>query len=93
MSPGDGPVRFRSTNRQVVGYTLADATRCLDLAARAVPRQAYDYFLTLTGAKFEELMLLTEDGVEFASLGIGWPTRQMEALGQKIVVPDVMIRS
>jgi len=25
VSPGDGPVRFRSTNRQVVGYTLADA--------------------------------------------------------------------
>ena len=43
----------------ITGYALADPTCCRDPEARAVARQAYDYFLTITGAKFEELMLLT----------------------------------
>jgi len=76
----------------ITGYTLSDAARCLDPEARVVERQAYDYFLTLTGAKFEELMLLTEDGVEFASLGPGWPTRCVETPGGTVVVPDVLIK-
>jgi Xaa-Pro dipeptidase len=76
----------------ITGYTLADPARCLDPEARAVARQAYDYFLTLTGAKFEELMLLTEEGVEFASMGPGWPTRPVPTPGGDVVVPDVLFR-
>jgi hypothetical protein len=48
--------------------------------------------LTITGAKFEELMLLTENGVEFASLGPGWPTRKMVMPSGDIAVPDVLVR-
>jgi Xaa-Pro dipeptidase len=76
----------------ITGYTLGDATRCLDPEARAVERQAYDYFLTITGAKFEELMLLTENGVEFASRGPGWPVRRVHTPSGKVVVPDVLIK-
>ena len=76
----------------ITGYTLADPARCLDPEARVAQRQAYDYFLTITGAKFEELMLLTERGVEFASLGPGWPTRCVDTPGGEVVVPDVLIR-
>jgi Xaa-Pro dipeptidase len=76
----------------ITGYTLADPSRCLDPAARAVSGQAYDYFITLTGAKFEELTLLTEKGVEFASLGPGWPARNVWTPSGIIQVPDVMIR-
>jgi antitoxin VapB len=76
----------------ITGYTLADPARCLDPEARAVYRQAYDYFITLTGAKFEELMLLTEDGVTFASLGSGWPTRRVDTPKGAINVPDVLVR-
>jgi antitoxin VapB len=76
----------------ITGYTLADPTRCTDPDARVVECQAYDYFITITGAKFEEFMLLTEDGVEFASLGPNWPKRTVETPNGNLAVPDVLIR-
>jgi Xaa-Pro dipeptidase len=76
----------------ITGYTLADPTRCKDPEARVVERQAYDYFITITGAKFEELTLLTEDGPEIASLGPGWPTRTVHTPNGDVDVPDTLIR-
>jgi Xaa-Pro dipeptidase len=76
----------------ITGYTLADPTRCQDAEARVVERQAYDYFITVTGAKFEELMLLAENGVELASSGPGWPARTVETSRGEIQIPDVLIR-
>ena len=76
----------------ITGYTLADPTRCTDQGARVVDRQAYDYFITITGAKFEELTLLTEDGPELASAGPGWPVRTVQTPNGDIDVPDVLIR-
>lgn len=76
----------------ITGYTLADLSRCMNPEARVVERQAYDYFITITGAKFEELTLLTEDGVEIVSLGHGWPARNVQTPDGEIVVPDVLIR-
>ena len=76
----------------ITGYTLADPARCLDPETRVVERQAYDYFITITGAKFEELTLLTENGVNVASLGPGWPTRSVQTPNGQVVVPDVLIR-
>lgn len=76
----------------ITGYTLADPTRCQDSEARIVEGQAFDYFITITGAKFEEFMLLTQDGIEFASLGPGWPTRTVQTPNGEIAVPDVLIR-
>jgi Xaa-Pro dipeptidase len=75
----------------ITGYTLADPTRCLDPEARVVERQAYDYFITMTGAKFEECMLLTEEGVDFVSMEPGWPTRCVETPRGAIVVPSALI--
>ncbi len=76
----------------ITGYTLADPTRCLDPSAVTVNRQAYDYFITITGAKFEELTILTDTGVEVASLGEGWPTRSVDTECGRVTIPDVMIR-
>jgi Xaa-Pro dipeptidase len=76
----------------ITGYTLADPTRCKDPGARMVERQAYDYFITITGAKFEEFTLLTEDGPEIASLGPGWPTRTVHTPDGDMDVPNTLIR-
>lgn len=76
----------------ITGYTLADPARCLDPNARVVERQAYDYFITITGAKFEELTLLTETGVEFASVGEGWPLKQVDTTAGEMAVPEVWLR-
>jgi antitoxin VapB len=76
----------------ITGYALADAARSLQPEARAVSGQAYDYFVTITGAKAEELFLLTEAGVEVASAGAGWPLRQVETAGGVVAYPDILIR-
>jgi Xaa-Pro aminopeptidase len=76
----------------ITGYTLADPTRCLDPHSRVVERQAYDYFITITGAKFEELMLLTEKGTEFASIGEGWPLVTVLTEAGQVMVPGVWLR-
>ena len=75
----------------ITGYTLADPARCLNPEARAVVRQAYDYFVTITGAKFEELSLLTENGVEIASMDSGWPTHVVEPAFGASGQPDMMV--
>lgn len=78
----------------ISGYTLVDPTRCLDPEARVVLRQSYGYFITITGAKFEELMVLTENGVEIASLPADgeWPTRVASTPNGDITVPDILVR-
>jgi Xaa-Pro aminopeptidase len=77
----------------ISGYTLVDPARCLDPEARAVARQSYGYFITITGAKFEELMLLTEAGAELASLppDTQWPARTVETPRGEFTVPEILI--
>jgi antitoxin VapB len=76
----------------ITGYTMVDSRRCTDPEARVVERQAYDYFITITGAKFEEFTLLTEDGLECATAGPDWPMRTIQTPNGDIDVPDVLIR-
>jgi Xaa-Pro dipeptidase len=78
----------------ISGYTLVDPARCLDPEARVVERQSYGYFITITGAKFEELIILTEDGAEIASLppGTQWPTQVVRTDDGEIAVPEILVR-
>ncbi len=78
----------------ISGYTLVDPARCLDPQAHVVERQSYGYFITITGAKFEELMLFTEDGTELASLppGTQWPTRTVQTPRGDFRVPEILVR-
>ena len=87
--PGEWMHDFQGS---ITGYVLADPGRCTDPQARVVQRQAYDYAITITGAKFEEFMLLTEDGLELASQGPGWPTRTIQTANGEITIPDVLMR-
>ena len=76
----------------ITGYVLADAARSLNPEARVAQRQAFDYFVTITGAKSEELFLLTEDGLEVASWDESWPSRTVRTLRGEVTVPDMMVR-
>jgi Xaa-Pro dipeptidase len=78
----------------ISGYTLVDPTRCMNPEARVVERQSYGYFITITGAKFEELMILTEDGVEIASLppGAEWPAHDVSTPNGEFTLPEILIR-
>jgi len=72
------------------GYVVVDALRnqtdtCVE------ENQAFDWFITVTGAKVEELVLLTPQGVEIASHVSTWPGFPIEMPEETIVVPDLMI--
>lgn len=73
------------------GYVLVDAARSLTQKMVQVP-QAYSWFTTVKGAKVEELALLTDAGVEIASLGDNWPTIQVATPRGTIAVPGMLIR-
>ena len=74
------------------GYGLADPTLSLNPGATVKNRMAFDYFVTITGAKAENLSLLTEDGIEIASKGEGWPMKLVRTPSGEIEVPGMLIR-
>ncbi|MEJ5202478.1 MAG: aminopeptidase P family protein [Anaerolineales bacterium] len=72
------------------GYVVVDALRnqtdtCVE------ENQAFDWFITITGAKVEELALLTRQGVEIASHVSTWPGVSIETSQGTLVVPDLMV--
>ena len=74
------------------GYGLADPTHSMNPAATVKNRIAFDYFVTITGAKAENLALLTDGGLEIVSWGEGWPMRSIQTSSGEIEVPDMLIR-
>ena len=73
------------------GYVLVDAARSLTDKAIQVP-QAYSWFTTVKGAKVEEVTLLTQNGVEIASLGQNWPVIEVDTPKGPYKVPGMLIR-
>jgi antitoxin VapB len=73
------------------GYIAADPTHSLNPTAMVKNYMAFDYFVTITGAKAENLSLLTADGIEIASKGENWPMRSVRTLAGEIEVPDMLI--
>lgn len=71
-------------------YRVVEAGRCLG-ETRVLINQAFDWFITVTGAKVEELSLLTAKGVELASLGDTWPVMAVEIPQGQVLVPDLMV--
>jgi len=73
------------------GYIIVDATRCLT-DKQVQLNQAFDWFITVTGAKVEELTLLTSNGPKIVSLGSHWPRLEIQTDQGVFFVPDLMIR-
>ena len=73
------------------GYLVVDTNRnqtetCLQ------KNQAFDWFVTVTGAKVEELSLLTDSGFELASRGSIWPGIEVSTAQGSVEVPGLWIR-
>jgi len=69
------------------GYVVVDALRCLT-PTKVQVNQAFDWFITVTGAKVEELVLLSENGIEIPSFQSPWPVFQSDT---RISVPGLWI--
>jgi antitoxin VapB len=70
------------------GYVVVDALRH-STAAKVQVNQAFDWFITITGAKVEELVLLSKRGIEIPSFQAPWPVFEPEG---GIPVPDLWVR-
>jgi Xaa-Pro dipeptidase len=85
--PGEWELHFQGGP---TGYAVVDAERCLtDTCVQA--GQAFDWFITITGAKVEELALLTGSGVEIASQAGGWPSLQVPTELGPLSVPALWV--
>lgn len=74
------------------GYILADDSVCFNPEARVSINQPYDWFVTITGAKVEELGLNSSKGTEFVSVAGHWPVREYEVGGQLFKLPQILIK-
>jgi antitoxin VapB len=72
-------------------YRVVEATRCLGDSAVEL-NQSFDWFITITGAKCEELALLTAAGVELPAFSPAWPGLAVETGQGELVVPGMWIR-
>lgn len=76
----------------ITGYLLADPNLCKNPDAEVVVNQAYDWFITITGVKVEELSINTKKGVIIPSVTGIWPTDTYEYNGQEYELPAIMLK-
>jgi len=75
----------------ITGYLLVNPTLCWDEHATISHRQAFDYFLTVTGGKVEELSVVDNGPGEIVSCG-SWPTEIIHTSSGTISTPQFVIR-
>jgi len=76
----------------ITGYLLADPTLCTAPENAVKQNMAYDWFITVTGVKSEELSINTANGVETPSLAGNWPTATYEAGGKQFNLPEILVK-
>jgi Xaa-Pro dipeptidase len=76
----------------ITGYLLCDAGVCAKEDTRVVINQAYDWFITITGVKIEELSINTSKGREVVSATGLWPTKEYGYNGEKFNLPEMLMK-
>ena len=72
------------------GYVVVDVGQNQTSASLQV-NQAFDWFITVTGAKVEELILLTSAGVRIASYQSSWPGLNISTDSGTVIVPGLWV--
>lgn len=76
----------------ITGYMLCDATICAKHDAEVVINQTYDWFITLTGVKVEELSANTSRGIEMLSVTGKWPTKEYTFNEKIFRFPQILLK-
>lgn len=76
----------------ITGYLLCDPTVCATPGKTVEINQVYDWFVTITGVKVEELSANTEKGREVLSVAGFWPVKRYECNGQAFDLPEILLR-
>jgi Xaa-Pro dipeptidase len=74
------------------GYQANYPERCRDPKEVVKANIAFAWYMTIAGAKSEELMLVDEQGASLKSVAPGWPMLEIEYQGHQVAVPDILIR-
>jgi len=76
----------------ITGYIPNDSSLCLDDSAVIQERQAFNWFITITGANTEDTMISTESGPELLTCTGRWPVRPIEVEGRTLELPAMLIK-
>jgi len=74
------------------GYRVSYPERCRDPDAVVTPNMAFGWYLTVAGAKSEELILVDDEGAKIWSVDPQWPMLEIEYEGHVVSVPDILVR-
>lgn len=73
------------------GYSVCECDFSLSTERRIVDKECYDWFITVTGAKVEELSQNIAGKHEVLSSTGNWPVRRYEINKEVIDLPDVLL--
>ncbi|MDF2614603.1 MAG: antitoxin VapB [Clostridia bacterium] len=76
----------------IIGYMISNASRTLDEQAVISDKQAYEWFITITGVKSAELGINIGSQREILSTGHSWPTYSIEVNNQCFQFPILLER-
>lgn len=76
----------------LTGYIINDPTRCRDPHTFIEMGQAFNWYITISGAKVEETILVGERGPEIISQNGIWPLREIESNSKRFLLPDILIQ-
>jgi len=76
----------------LTGYVPNEPNQFRNPSAKIKPFQTFNWYLTVTGAKVEEILLTQETGNEIISTTGIWPSKKMEFEGNNYVLPDIMLK-
>lgn len=75
-----------------IGYMISHGDVLFRKEAVMKKNQAYEWYVTITGAKSAELILNIEDTIEVASLDNQWPVKSfVTESGHTIELPDILV--
>ncbi len=75
-----------------VGYAGSYWQRTLDPAETIRANTAFAWYLTVAGAKSEELVLVDDGGAHIESVDPAWPRLSFTCDGTTVEVPDILVR-
>ncbi len=76
----------------VTGYIVAEPSLCLDNEATVSADQAYDWFITVTGVKVEELSVNRDGNPAVYSVTGQWPTKTYAVEGRSFELPEILVK-
>jgi Xaa-Pro dipeptidase len=76
----------------VTGYFVNDPTRCKDPDSTVSDRQSFNWYITITGAKVEETLLVIDERKEIITSSGLWPVKTYRDGGEEFLLPQILIK-